>query len=90
MIVIIELFKEPSFSKVKTSSFWAGSALSSDISREAMSETETQREKLEFKLVGDGANAILTAEFKNITNFFGSPLSPLPLNSIEICGPFKI
>ena len=65
IIVIIELFQEPSFSNTlpgregNSSSFGAGWLLllfSSDISRVVMSEMESMKEKLE--LVGEGAKAM--------------------------------
>jgi len=63
IIVIIELSKESSTRPdVKSSSFAAGLVSSSaDISRVAMSETESLREKFESTLVGDGVKAIFEA-----------------------------
>ena len=60
MTVIIELSKESSTCPdVKSSSFTAGLVSSSaDVSREAISETESLREKFESTLVSDGAKAM--------------------------------
>ena len=66
MIVIIELFKEPSFLNTGVDASSSGKGLKPlDISRSMISETESLREKLELTLDGDGAKDMnATTEFE--------------------------